>query len=111
MDLADHRYPVVGQALDEVHLPQRTAAVQRRAGDLADCIVEFAPATRGVELPWPDVIVEVDLTVLPPHRVVEPHRNVDKFVAKRRQLVEPAGDDVTELLDSERPPTHVLQVR
>jgi len=39
VDLGDHRDSVVGQALDEVHLPQWAAAVKRSAGDLPDHLV------------------------------------------------------------------------
>ena len=51
--------------------------------------------------PGPDVVVEVDLAVLPPHRVVELERDVDEFVAERVELVEPAVDDLAELVDAE----------
>ena len=109
MNLVDHRYAAIGQTLDEVHLPQRPAAVQRRAGDLADGVVEFPATTGGGQRPRPDVIAEVDLAVLPPHRVVELERDVDEFVAQRVQLIEPAVDDLPEFVDPERAPAHVQQ--
>ena len=102
VDLAEHGDPAVGQALDEVHLPQRPAAVQRRAGDLADGVVELAPAAGAVHPVGPDVVLEVDLAVLPPHRVVELERDVDQLVAERVELVEPAVDDLAEVVDAER---------
>ena len=101
VDLAEHRDPAVGQALDEVHLPQRLAAVQRRAGDPADRLVELAATARAVDPVRTDVVVEVDLAVLPPHRVVELERDVDELVAERVELVEPAVDDLAELVDAE----------
>ena len=42
--LADQRVSVFGHPFGEVELPQRPAAVQRCAGDLADHLVEFAAA-------------------------------------------------------------------
>jgi Flp pilus assembly CpaF family ATPase len=50
-----------------------------------------------------EVVVEVDLTVLPPHRMVELERNVDQFISERVELVEPTVDDLTELVDAELP--------
>jgi hypothetical protein len=107
MDFADHRNPVVGQAFHEVHLPQRAAAVQRRAGDLPDGLVQFASAAGRGHPPRADVVVEVDLAVLPPHRVVEAERDLDELVAERIQLVQPSGDDLPERGDVQGAPIGV----
>ena len=101
VDLAHHRDPVVGQALDEVHLPQRAVPVQRGAGDLPDRLVQLAATARGGQLEGPDVVVEIDVAVLPPHRMVELERDVDQLVAQRHQLVHPAGDDLAKRVDVE----------
>ena len=101
MDLAEYRDPAVGQALDQIHLPQRPASVQGRARDPADRFVELAASARSVHLAVPDVVVEVDLGVLPPHRMVELERNVDQLIAERIEPVEPAVDDLAQLLDPE----------
>jgi hypothetical protein len=101
VNLAEHGDSAVGQAFDEVHLPQRLAAVQRGARDPADRLVELPTAAGAVHPARTDVVVEVDFAVLPPHRVVELERNVDEFVAEGVQLVEPAVDDLTELVDAE----------
>ena len=103
VDLADHRDPVVGQAFNEVHLPQRVIAVQRRAGDLTDGLVQLATTARRPQPPRPHVIRQVDVTVLPPHRVVHLERNVNQLIAKRLQLVEPAVDHPAESVDVEVP--------
>jgi hypothetical protein len=47
------------------------------------------------------VVIEVDLAILPPHRVVKLEWDVDELVAEGVQLVEPAVDDLTELVDAE----------
>ena len=99
-----------GQPLDEVHLPQRLGPVQRRAGDLADRVVEFASAAWAVHPVGPDVVLEIDLAVLPPHRVVELERDVDQLVAERVELVEPAVDDLAELVDPELPVTQFVEL-
>ena len=54
--------------------------------------------------PGTDVVVEVDLAVLPPHRMVELERDLDQLVAERLQLVQPAADDVAERVDAEVTP-------
>ena len=90
VNLADDRDPAVGQAFDEVHLPQRVAAVQRRGGDLADGLVQLATTAGAFHPPRPHVIVQVDIAVLPPHRVVELEGNIDKLVAEGVEFVQPA---------------------
>jgi len=49
------------------------------------------------------VVVEVDLAVLPPHRMVELERDVDEFISERVEFVEPTVDDLTKLVDTELP--------
>lgn len=101
VDLGHHRNPVIGQSLDEIHLPQRVLAVQLGAGDLPDRLVEFATATRCGQPPRPDVVLEIDLAMLAPHRVVELERNVDQLIAQRFQLAQPAADDLSKRVDTE----------
>ena len=109
MDLAEHGDSAIGETLDEVHLPQRLAAVQRGARDPADRLVEFASAAGAVDAVWPNVVVQVDFAVLPPHRVMELQRDVDQLVAERLQLVQPAVNDLAELVDSERAASEVVE--
>lgn len=109
VDLAEHGDAPVGQTLDQVHLPQRPAAVQRRAGDPADRLVELASTARSLDAIGADVVLQVDFGVLPPHRMVELERNVDQFPAERIELVEPAVDDLAQLLDTEGGPTEVVE--
>ena len=101
MDLGDHRDSVVGQALDEVHLPQWAAAVKRSAGELPDHLVQLATTTWSGQPPRPNVVGEVDIAMLAPHRVVELKRDVDQLIAKRLKLVQPTPDNPAEGLDIE----------
>ena len=89
VDLVDDRDAVVGQALGDVHLPERAIAVKRGAGDLADQLVQFAAAAGRGHPGLADVIVEVDVVVEHPHRVMQLHRDVDELVAKRRHRLQP----------------------
>src|SRR5213075_1039871 len=101
--LANHREPIVGHALDEMHLPQRTVAIQRRAGDLAGDLIEFA-TTSGTRHPYPsNVVVEVYRAILEPHRVMQPQRHLDKLVAQRLEQVQPTPQGLPEQLEGEVP--------
>ncbi len=99
MHLVDDRDAVVGEALGDVHLPQRATAVQRRAGDLADQLVQFTPSARRGHPRLAHVVVEVDVVVEHPHRVVELHRNVDELVAKRRHGLQPRKGHLAEQVE------------
>ena len=56
------------------------------------------------------MVVEVDLAVLPPHRVVELQRDVDELIAERVELVEPPVDDLAELVDAERAALEIAEL-
>jgi len=101
MDLADHRDPVVGETLDKVHLPQRMFSVQRGAGNPSDRLVQLATAAGRGQPPWANVVIEVDVAVLPPHRMVQLERDVDELIAEWLEFVQPARDDPAKRFDIE----------
>ena len=101
VNLVDDRDPVPRQSLREVHLPQRVAAVQRRAGDLADQRIEFAAPAGGRHAYLAKVVVEVDVVVLHPHGVMQLHRDVDELVAQRRQRHQPRIGHLPEQFEAE----------
>jgi hypothetical protein len=98
MHFADHREPTPGQALGEMKLPQRAATVQRRRGDLADDLVELSPPAGRRHLHPPQVVVQVDVAVLQPHRMVQAPRDINELVAQRVQQVQPAAQMTAESL-------------
>jgi hypothetical protein len=57
-------------------------SVQRRAGDPADRLVQLAAAAWAIHPIRTEVVFEVDLAVLPPHRMVEFERDVNEFVSE-----------------------------
>jgi hypothetical protein len=89
VDLVDDRDAVVGQSLGDVHLPRRTTAIQRRAGDLADQLVQFTPPAGGGHPRLAYVIVEVDVVVHHPHRVMQFQWDVDELMPQRRHGQQP----------------------
>ena len=103
MDLVDDRDAVVGQALGDVHLPQRATAVQRGAGNLADQLIQLAAPTRSGHPRLPNVIVEVDVVVDHPHRVMQLQRNVDQLVTQRRHGLQPRERHGAKQVEAESP--------
>jgi hypothetical protein len=89
MDLVDDRDPVICQTLGDIHLPQRTAPIERCAGDLADQLIELPTSARSGHACTAEVVIQVDVVVLHPHRMVQLQRDVYELAAKRRQRHQP----------------------
>ena len=100
VDLVDDRDAVVGQPLGDVHLPQRSIAIQRRAGDLTDQLVQLAASTGRGHPDLADVVVEVDVVVDHPHRVMQLQRDVDELIAKRRHRLQSRIRDLAEHIEA-----------
>ena len=81
--LRDRRDVAVLQALDDVHLPQRTGPVERTARDVADELRELLLAAGSGTTDPADVVVEVELGVLDPHRVVQVERDGRELAPER----------------------------
>jgi hypothetical protein len=101
MDLADQRKPAPGQPLGEMKLPQGAGAVQRRRRDLADDLVEFSAAARCGHLHPAQVVVQIDLAVLLPHRVMQLPGNVHQLVAQWLEQMQPTAHVVAESVEAE----------
>jgi acetyl esterase/lipase len=95
--LRDDADVAVRQALDDVELPQRAAPVERRAGDLGGQLGELlvSPRARGPDAA--DVVVEVEVRVLHPDRVVEPEGHLHDPTPERRHQVQAGLDEVLDL--------------
>ena len=98
--LVDDRDAVVCQTFGDIHLPQRTAAIQRSAGDLTDQLIEFPTPAGGGHPHLAKVIVEIDVVVLHPHRMMQLHRDVHELVAQRRQGHQPRIGHLPEQLEA-----------
>ena len=99
--LPDERESLIGHAFGEVKLPQRTAAIQRRAGDVPDDLIELPATTGGGHLHPAHVVVQIDRAILQPHRMMQSQRNVNKFVAQRIQQMQPTQKRVPEQIEAE----------
>jgi hypothetical protein len=66
---------------------------------LANDAVELAPPARGRYRYAPKVVIEVDGTVLQPHRMVQPPWDIYQFVAQRFKKMQPLGKCPTKLVE------------
>ena len=87
--LGDHGDPVVAVRLADVHLPERTGAVQRRTGDSADQRLQSGHASGSGHVVGEHVVLRVDGTVGDPERVVEVERHRECPSLEGRQLGQP----------------------
>jgi hypothetical protein len=94
VDLREHRDVAVLHALDHPHLPERTGAVERDGGEPAHERGQLlAVAGRG-QRGGPDVVVEVEVRVLDPQRVVQAEGHLGQPPPERRGQVEPLAVDL-----------------
>ena len=99
MGLGDRGDVAVLEALDHVHLPQRAAAVERSAEDVGRELGQLGGAAGSRQGRPSHVVVDVEVGVLDPQRVVELERDLDEAPPERRQQVEPALDELDHLLE------------
>ena len=96
MHLGDDPDVTVLEALDDVHLPQRAAPVERTAGDVTGDVGQLVVAAGRGGGDAPQVVVEVEVGVLDPHRVVEIERDGGQSLPELRKQMQSA---LEELLD------------
>ena len=82
------------EPLDQVHLPRRLIAVKRPAHDLRRHLVQFhLPARVRQGCPM-KVVVEIEIWVLHPTRVVEAEGDLDESAPKGTQCREPIRQQI-----------------
>ena len=75
MDLLEQRRAPVGEALDDVHLPERALAVERRGEQARHRLAQLALAARRRQAPARDVVLDAEAGVVLPARVPERERH------------------------------------
>ena len=101
MHLGDDAHVPALEALDDPQLPERAAAVERAPGDLGRELGELVGAAGGRERRPPDVVVEVEVGILDPHRVMHAERDLDYAAAERLEARQALGDELPHRLDGE----------
>ena len=89
------------EALDDPQLPERTAAVERAPGDLGRELGKLVEAARRGQRCTADVVIEVEVGILDPHRVMHAERDLDHAPAERLEARQALGDELPHRLDVE----------
>ena len=97
VDLHEDGHPSIVEAVEHVHPPQRSTAIERHARDVADRLVELRAVAWRREQDAPDVVVEVEVGILDPHGMVEAERDIDDATAEGWDQDEPRPDRVAQL--------------
>ena len=99
MELGQHRDATVAEAVDQVELPERMGAVQRAGDEPRDLLGQHPLVAGRGQRELADVEVEVEVRVVDPVGVVDPERHLGQAPAKRRQQVQPRGDQLGDRLE------------
>ena len=102
MHLGDDRDAVLLEPFDVPQLPQRAGAVERTAGDLGGERRELARSTGRRQRGAAHVVVEVEVGILDPQRVVQVERHGHEAAPERREQVHPLPQQVAHPVDVER---------
>ena len=91
VDLDQHREATLRESFDEGRLPERTAAIEGTLEQPGDQRLQLRVGARRRQVAVADVIVEVEILVVDPHRLVQARREVEALPIARDQ-VQARGD-------------------
>ena len=101
--LGDEADPVVGQPLDDPHLPQRLRPVELVAGDVPGQVGQLAQPARAGDRGQPHVVVDVEVGVVDPDRVAQPEGHLDQPAPEHRCPGDAGGDGLLHPLEGVAP--------
>ena len=78
------------QAPQHVDLPQRAIEIQRATDQVGGELTQLVHATRGPQSTPAKVVVEIEVRVIDPDRMVEMERHLHRSTPERRKKVKPA---------------------
>ena len=96
--LRQHRDAAVGEALDEVDLPQRLGAVQRTGDDAGDQLAQLLEAAGARQCGAAYVVAEVEVRVVDPDRVGQPAGDLLDLLPVARHERDPVTDQLDQLV-------------
>ena len=91
--------PTLFQTAQDDRPPQRPAAVEACFMERGDGGLEFGATAGGREVHAEDVVVDVEVGIGHPHRVVDHERRFDELVGQVRHEVQPAPEHALQALD------------
>ena len=99
-ETSDRQVQKTVQALDDIHLPQRAVQIQWARVDARRLDTELTPITRLGQGDMVHVVLDIEVIVFNPVRIVQIQRNPQDFFAEIGQLVEPTVDMGQNLLEA-----------
>ena len=97
MHLGHQRRALPFQALDQVHLPERSVRVELAAHDPGHEGVELGPSSGRGQAGPRQMVVEIEFRVVDPHGVVQPERHPQRSLPQRWDQVQPLLNDPANL--------------
>ena len=94
--------PATLQTVDEIGLPQRTAAVQRPRMQPCRLHCQLAIITRRGQRQLADMELDVEIGVLDPVRLIQPKGHLHQAAAKQRDQMQPGLDELGQPLKRQR---------
>ena len=104
VNLGDQRPPTTGEPLDHPHLPQRAVPIELHGHQPAHQVVQLLLPAGRRQRRVADVVGEVEVRVVDPHRPPELARHEPHLLAIPRQQRQLAGDQLDDLLVRRRRP-------
>ena len=80
------------EAVDDVHLPQRAAAIEQRGVQPCDKLLELHHGSGTTQGNGAHVVIEVDVVVLDPHRFSQLERHLRQLARKYRSEVQTVAE-------------------
>ncbi len=103
MDLRQQRNAIVLQPVDQVHLPQRPRPVERPAKDPRHLLPQLLVRRRRRQRDLAHVVLEVEVGIVDPIRIVQAQRHRLEPPPERRQQRKPLGQHVVDVGQFEPP--------
>ena len=101
VELRDQRHLAADDAVDVPHLPQRPAPIELVAHEHAEEVADLPPPARRRDRDAAEVLVDVEVLVLDPHRPVEVERDLLELPAELRHPGQSPQERAPDLVEPE----------